>query len=149
MSIRTRVAYDKSHLLSWDLFAVPYAQIFTGAEQCSPAQPISCESCCVDFWFQNTVLQQKRNSALAVDYTRLGIDLLLKKYSFHRVKEARLQYQGCDCNSWACNLIFKIFKLGKFEAQEIVLLMLCETQRDRLASDFNCSKLFGTVKKPL
>lgn len=29
-----------------------------------------------------------------IHYTRLGIDFLLKQYSFHRVKEARLQYQA-------------------------------------------------------
>lgn len=119
-------------------------------EQSSAHQhsPLAVKAVVLIFWFQNTVLHQKRSNALAVDYTRLGIDLLLKQYSFHSVKEARLQYQGCDCNPWACNLIFKMFKLGKFEAQEIVLLMLCEIQRDWLASDFNCSKFFGTEKKP-
>lgn len=30
----------------------------------------------------------------AVRYARLGIDFFLKQYSFHRVKEARLQYQA-------------------------------------------------------
>lgn len=35
---------------------------------------------------------------------------------------------------------------GKDEAQEIVLLMLCETQGARLAAVFNCSKLFETEK---
>lgn len=42
-----------------------------------------------------------------------------------------------------------MLKLGKYKAQEIVLLMLCEMQGDRLAADFNCSKLFGSEKNPL
>lgn len=90
MSIETRVAFDKPHLRSLALCAVPYAQIFTAAEQCSPAQSISCESCCVDFWINAAAEKEQYSGIFAVDYTRLGIDLLPEQYSSPRVKEAHL-----------------------------------------------------------
>lgn len=39
-----------------------------------------------------------------------------------------------------------LLRLGKDEAQEMVLLMLCETQGARLAAVINYSKLFETEK---
>lgn len=41
---------------------------------------------------------------------------------------------------------FMLLRLGKDEAQEMVLLMLCETQGARLAAVINYSKLFETEK---
>lgn len=75
-----------------------YAQ--TGTEQCSPAQPIGCESCCVVLISEYNAAAEKEQcfGLFAVHYTRLGIDLLLKQYPFHRVREARLQYQSYDCD---------------------------------------------------
>lgn len=37
-----------------------------------------------------------------------------------------------------------LLRRGKYEAQEIALLMPCETQGARLAAAFNRSKLFET-----
>jgi len=39
-----------------------------------------------------------------------------------------------------------LLRLGKYKAQEIVLLMLCETQGARLAAVVNRSKLFEMEK---
>lgn len=104
-------------------------------EQSSPLQPISWESCGADFRIK--YCRRKRAVLWCLcccDYTRVGTDWLPEQYSSHRVKEAhlpdksnklpvylgkhnvlrycrklaRLWHQGCDCDSWAYNLIYAV-----------------------------------------